>query len=77
MACNKHFTSWLKLAPSKHQSGKISKKRRLKAHTRAGQIFIEAALSIANTKYTSLSVFYRRVKAKEGFKVALKATVEK
>jgi len=77
MACNKHFTSWLKLAPGKHQSGKISKKRRLKAHTRAGQIFIEAALSIANTKYTSLSVFYRRVKAKEGFKVALKATVEK
>ncbi len=74
---DKHFTSWLKLAPGKHQSGKVNKKRRLKAHTRAGQIFMEAALSIANSKYTALSGFYRRIKAKKGFKVALKATARK
>lgn len=73
----KHFTSWLKLAPGKHQSGRINKRRKLKNHTRAGQIFLEAALSIANSKYTALSGFYRRIKSKKGFKLALKATARK
>ena len=73
----KHFTSWLALAPSMHQSGKSNKKRKLKKTSRAGQIFREAALSIANSKHSALSGFYKRIKAKKGFKVALKATARK
>lgn len=74
---SKHFTSWLKLAPGKHQSGRVNKKRKLKAHTKAGQIFMEAAFSVSNSKYTALSGFYKRIKAKKGFKLALKATARK
>ncbi len=73
----KHFTSWLALAPSMHQSGKTNKKRKIKKHSRAGQIFREAAYSIANSKHSALSGFYRRIKAKRGAYVALKATARK
>jgi transposase len=73
----KHFTSWLALAPNMHQSGKGNKKRKIKKHSTAGQIFREAALSIANSKHSALSAFYKRIKAKKGFKVALKATARK
>lgn len=73
----KHFTSWLALAPSMHQSGKSNKKRKLKKTCRAGQIFREAALSIANSKYSALSGFYKRTKARRGFQVAIKATARK
>lgn len=73
----KHFTSWLGLAPNMHQSGKSNKKRKVKNNSTAGQIFREAALSIANSKHSALSAFYKRIKAKKGFKVALKATARK
>lgn len=73
----KHFTSWLCLSPSKHQSGKSNKKRKKKGNTKAGQIFREAAYSIANSKYSALSGFYRRIKAKKGGLIANKATARK
>ncbi len=73
----KHFTSWLALAPNMHQTGKSNKKRKVKKNSTAGQIFRQAALSIANGKYSALSAFYKRIKAKKGFKVALKATARK
>jgi hypothetical protein len=73
----KHFTAWLALAPNMHQTGKSNKKRKVKKNSTAGQIFREAALSIANGKYSALSAFYKRIKAKKGFKVALKATARK
>jgi hypothetical protein len=74
---SKHFTSWLGLAPAMHQSGKSNKYRRVKNNSTAGQIFREAALAIANSKYSALSAFYKRIKAKKGFKIALKATARK
>ena len=73
----KHFTSWLALCPNMHRSGKSNKKRKVKKHSTAGQIFLEAAMSIANSKYSALSGFYKRLKAKKGRRVALKATARK
>lgn len=73
----KHFTSWLALAPGMHQSGKTNKKRKIKKNSRAGQIFREAALSISNSKHSAFSAFYKRMKARKGFLFALKATARK
>lgn len=73
----KHFTSWLCLCPSKHQSGKSNKKRKKKGHTKAGQIFRNAAFSITNSKYSALAAFHHRIKAKKGSLVAIKATARK
>jgi Transposase IS116/IS110/IS902 family./Transposase. len=73
----KHFSSWVALSPSMHQSGKTNKRRKIKKNSRAGQIFREAALSIAASKHSALSAFYKRMKAKKGFLHALKATARK
>jgi transposase len=74
---DKHFTSWLCLAPAKHQSGKSNKRWRKKGHTKAGQIFRNSAYSIINSKYSALSGFYHRIKARKGARVAIKATARK
>ena len=60
-----------------HQSGKSNRKKRIKKNSRAGQIFREAVLSIAASRYSALAGFYRRMKAKKGFLHALKATARK
>jgi transposase len=73
----KQFTSWLGLTPSKYESGKSKKKKRRKIHTKAGQIFRQMAFSIANSKHSALGGFYRRIKAKKGWLVAMKATARK
>lgn len=73
----KHFTSWLCLAPGKHQSGKRNKRKNKKGHTKAGQIFRNAAFSLASSKYSAISAFYHRIKSKKGALVAIKATARK
>ena len=73
----KHFSSWAALSPNMHQSGKTNKKRKIKKNSRAGQIFREAALSIAASEHSGLSAFYKLMKAKKGFLHALKATARK
>ena len=73
----KHFTSWLGLSPRKYQSGKTNKKKRNKVNTKAGQIFKDSAMSIANSKYLALRGFYNRIKSKHGAKSANKATARK
>jgi transposase len=73
----KHFTSWLGLSPKKHQSGKTKKRNRNVAKTKAGQIFKECAMSIANSKYLALKGFYHRIKTKHGVRAANKATARK
>lgn len=73
----KHFTSWMGLSPRKHQSGKTNKNKRRKVNSKAGQIFKESAMSIANSKYLSLKGFYYRIKSKYGAKAAIKATARK
>lgn len=72
----KHFVSWLGLAPNRHQSGQ--RRRRVpRRHTRAGQIFREAALSIARSKHLALGGHYRRLRGRRGEAVAMVATARK
>lgn len=72
----KHFTSWLGLSPTRHESGK--QRRRLKRRkTVAGQIFKEAVLGIGTSKDTALGAFYRRLKGSKGVGVANTATARK
>lgn len=73
----KHFTAWLGLAPNRHRSGKTDKRRTNRAKTRAGQIFREAAQSMAVSKFLALGAFYRRVCARKGPKIANMATARK
>jgi transposase len=72
----RHFGSWLALAPSSAQSGK--RRRREKRHlTPAGRILCRAVQCMGAGKHTWLASFYRRVRAKRGAKVAIKATAYK
>lgn len=73
----KHFTSWLGLAPGSHQSGKRRRRKGKRVKCRAGQIFRESARSIAGSKRLALGGFYRRLKAKRGPAIAMKATARK
>ena len=72
----KHFTSWLGLAPGSNQSGK-RRKRLPRKKTVAGQIFREAVLSIAKSKYLALGAAYRRLKARKGAPIAITAIARK
>ncbi|MEK6734708.1 MAG: IS110 family transposase [Pseudomonadota bacterium] len=73
----KNFTSWLGLSPGKHQSGKINKRSKKKSVTRAGQIFKQAAQTILLSKNIALGDFARRLRAKRGPAIAIKATARK
>lgn len=74
---DKHFTSWLKLAPMKASSGKVSKRISLKRHNNAGQIFRNLAQGILNSKHLALGVFGRRIRARRGPGIAIKAIARK
>lgn len=72
----RHFGSWLAVAPSSAQSGK--RRQREKRHlTRAGHILCRAVQCMAVGKHTWLASFYRRIRAKRGGKVAIRATAYK
>lgn len=73
----KHFTSWIGIAPNNHRSGKGYKKKKGKKKTKVGQIFKECAQSIAKSKYLALGGFYRRIKSRSGAKIAIVATARK
>ena len=73
----KHFTSWLGLAPNSHQSGLTNKKKKFKRHTSAGQIFRLASQAIPQSKHLALTSFYHRIKARKGALGAIKATDRK
>jgi hypothetical protein len=72
----KHFTAWLGLAPTRHESGK-RRKRVKRRKTAAGQIFKEAVMGVASSKHQALGAFYRRIKGKKGPAVANTATARK
>jgi hypothetical protein len=73
----KHFTSWLKLAPMRASSGKMSKRVRMKRHNNAGLIFRNLAQGILTSKHLALGVFGRRIRARRGSPVAIKAIARK
>jgi len=72
----KHFTSWLGLAPGSNQSGK-KRKRTPRKKTVAGQIFREAVRSVAKSKFLALGAAYRRLKARKGAAIATTAIARK
>jgi len=73
----KHFCSWLGLAPHNDISaGKVLRSRTLKTRNRAGQAFRLAAQAASKTN-TEYGVFYRRMRAKMGPKKAMVATAHK
>jgi transposase len=73
---DKHFSSWLGLAPNKHQSGR-RQKRVPRKKTVAGQIFREAVLSLTKSKYLALGAAYRRLKQRKGAPIAITAIARK
>ncbi len=73
----KHFTSWLGLAPSAHQSANKKRKKGRRHCNRAGMIFRQIAVNVGNGKHTALSSFYKRIRARAGKMVAIKATARK
>jgi len=73
----KHFTSWLKLAPMRASSGKMSKRISMKRHNNAGQLFRNLAQGILTSKHIALGAFGRRIRARRGSGVAIKAIARK
>ena len=74
---DKHFTSWLGLAPHNGISGgKVLRSRTLPTHNRAGQAFRQAATSVARGP-SAFGAFYRRKRAQGGPKFAQVATAHK
>jgi hypothetical protein len=73
----KHFCSWLGLAPKNDVSGdKTLKTRTIKTKNRAGQAVRMAAQSLTRTD-TEFGAFYRRMKSRLGPAQALVATAHK
>jgi transposase len=73
----KHFTSWLGLAPNnKITGGKTLSSKIPKKHNKAGQLFRMIAYSIQRSDHW-LALFYKRIRAKGGPKTAIVATARK
>ena len=73
----KHFASWLNLAPgTKVTGGKVLSGRRGPAKNRAGLVLRQAAVSVGRTD-TALGGFYRRLAARKEAAIAVVATARK
>jgi len=73
----KHFTSWFGLAPGKNTSGSQIKRAKKKAPPKAGLIFRQAAQTLLNSKDKALGHFARKLRARKGAYIAIKATARK
>jgi len=73
----KHYTAWLGLAPSKYQSGKTRKYKKIKVNTTAGQILKECVQPLLRSKNNALGAFGRRISTRRGPSVAIKAMARK
>ncbi|SNR65752.1 Transposase IS116/IS110/IS902 family protein [Lutibacter agarilyticus] len=73
----KHFTSWLGLAPKQHNSGKRNRNYKSKGTPKAGLIFKQAAVGLLNSKHIALGAFGRKIRSKKGGLVAIKAVARK
>jgi transposase len=73
----KHFASWLGLAPNnKSSAGKVFSRHTRSTSNRAATAFRLAAQAASHSQ-SSLGAFYRRIKAKHGAPVAIPATAHK
>jgi transposase len=75
-ATEKHFAAWTGLAPGSHDSGK-RRGRVKRRRNRAGQLFCMLAASLVRSKNIALGAFYRRMAARRGKAVAIKALARK
>jgi transposase len=73
---DKRFVSYLGLCGQKNYSGKM-KKHKKKRMPAAGQIFREAAQTLMLSTKTGLGTFARRLRARKGPFIAIKATARK
>ncbi len=73
----KHFTSWLGLAPGQHNSGKMRRNARKKGNPAAGQIFRTIAQGLINSKNIAIGSFGRRLRGRKGPRIAIKAMARK
>lgn len=73
----KHFTSWLGLAPKQNNSGKKRRNYKPKGKPKAGEVFRQAAVGLLRSKKIALGAFGRRIRARKGGLVAIKATARK
>lgn len=73
----KHFASWLGLAPHNDISGgKVLRSRTLPTSNRAGQVFRQAAVAVSRSP-SAFGAFYRRKRAQSGPSFAQVATAHK
>ena len=76
-ANEKHFTSWLGLAPHNDISGgRVLRSRILPTNNRAGQAFRQAATAVSRSR-SAFGAYYRRKRAQNGPKYAQVATANK
>lgn len=73
----KSFVSWAGLAPGKNQSGKSNRRSKKRPVTRVGQFFKIAGQSVLEGRYSALSAFAKKIRARKGSAVAIKATARK
>lgn len=73
----KHYTSWLGLAPGQNTSGKMKKNKRKPGRPKAGQIFRQIAQSLLTSKHIALGAFGRRLSSRKGSHVAIKSVARK
>ena len=73
----KHFTSWLGVAPGQNNSGKKRWRSRKKGRPAAGQIFRLMAQSLINSKDIAIGAYGRRIRARKGAPIAIKAMARK
>jgi transposase len=73
----KRFVSWLKLCPLRNSSGMVSKRVRVKRSNKASLLFRQIAQGLLTSKNLALGAFGRRIRAKRGSGVAIKAIARK
>lgn len=73
----KHFASWLGLSPGQNDSGKKKKRSKKKGKPKAGQIFRIIAQGLLASKKIAFGEFGRRLRARKGPEIAVKAVARK
>jgi len=73
----KEYTAWLGLAPSKYQSGKSRKYKKIKVNTTAGQILKECVQPLLRSKNNALGTFGKSIASRRGPSIAIKAMARK
>lgn len=73
----KHFTSWLGLAPGQNNSGKKKKSKKKRTINSAGQVFKDMAFGLINNKNSAIGEFGRRIRSRKGGVIAVKAMARK